>query len=149
MITHLQINPREVYTQDFYEIPSANYGRRSRATNSMMAGQREPSLPSVNLGDDEVNSPSMLEGATDFMDDEFGYEEEYNGTDTELCSSDFDEPIIGKHGATYMRHGAFNLTTQQYPNAVNMVRKYYIYYTRKATALYNILNYSLNFPVYF
>lgn len=36
------------------------------------------------------------------------------------CPSDFNiEPIIGKGGALYKKHGAFCLEPQKYPDAVN------------------------------
>lgn len=120
-ISH-QINPTEVYTQDYYEIPSANVGRMSGATNSLMVGQRKPSILTLKYGD----SRSMLEGITDFPGEEYDYEDEYNEGESDMGST-ADEPIIGKNGASYTRHGAFNFTTQQYPNAVNMVWNMSIY----------------------
>lgn len=35
--------------------------------------------------------------------------------------SDATEPIFGKDGALYFKHGAFCLETQNYPDAVNHV----------------------------
>lgn len=36
--------------------------------------------------------------------------------------SDATEPIFGKEGALYFKHGAFCLETQNFPDAVNHVR---------------------------
>lgn len=89
-----------------------------------MVGRRKPSNPSVNFNNDDGQSLSMLEGITDFAGDELDFEDEFNEDVSDMGLTDTDEPLIGKRGAMYMRHGAFNLTTQQYPNAPNMV---YIY----------------------
>lgn len=82
-----------------------------------MMGQRSRS----SFNNDDVQSRSTLEGITDLAG---GHEYDYGEDEFEAedIISEIDEPIIGKRGAAYMRHGAFNVTTQQYPNSVNMVR---------------------------
>lgn len=112
-----------MYTQDYFEIPSANFGRLNKVTTGLIAGSgRKPSNPSVNFRNDDAQSLSILEDVTDFGGGELDYEDEFNEENSDMAISEMEEPIIGKHGALYMRHGAFNLTTQQYPNAINMVR---------------------------
>lgn len=81
-----------------------------------MANNRKGSTPSFRSD----QSVSLLEGVTGFADEEYDYEDEFNEDELEM-EPETDEPIIGKRGAAYMRHGAFNLTTQQYPNAPNVV----------------------------
>lgn len=39
--------------------------------------------------------------------------------------SDAKQPIVGKEGALYFKHGAFCLETQNFPDAVNHVRAIY------------------------
>ena len=42
---------------------------------------------------------------------------------TQSCEcSVMEEPIIGKGGANYLKHGAFCLETQKFPDAVNHVK---------------------------
>lgn len=71
--------------------------------------------------------------------DEFEFnegEEEGDGADddeaqscscrsSDRCScSTIQEPIYGKGGAAYLRHGGFSINTQNYPDALNHVSIY-------------------------
>lgn len=108
MIT-IQINPTEVYTQDFFEIPSTTTGRLASARRSDFDDRSSA-----------TNSVNMLEEECPGEDDE----EEQSCFSPNNSNLDFDqrndEPIVGKLGALYMRHGAFSLSPQAYPNAVNV-----------------------------
>lgn len=119
-----QINPTEVYTQDFFEIPSTTVGRLKSVTRSAIVGLTCRS-------DSESGGLSLLEGVTnmtavpdeeDLMCGEAEEEQSCHCSESPQCTcSDVDEPIVGKHGAMYLRHGAFCLSTQMYPDAVNVV----------------------------
>lgn len=127
MIISVQINPTEVYTQDYFEIPGTTTGRLSNVTRSASDARRRASVGNKSVASDGV---SVLEGVTNMCT--LLAEEECNGegeeeqschcTESAQCTcSDLDEPIVGKHGATYLRHGAFCVNTQKYPDAVNVV----------------------------
>lgn len=81
----------------------------------------------------EETSPRYAEGEEEFEENEEPCVEECecDEDDLQTCScrssdrcscSTIHEPIYGKGGAAYVRHGGFSLNTQNYPNAVNHVR---------------------------
>lgn len=90
-----QINPREVYTQDFYEVP--NYASPERICN--VDAYCDELLCEEEAGE-EMNSCSC-------------------SSISGCCPAKVKSSIRGKKGAQYMRHAAFCLNSQTYPDQVS------------------------------
>lgn len=120
IINFNQINPSEVYTQDFYEMPGTY--RLKENTESETITTDEKILNNFQYRLDTTKKKSSEKAS------ESNSESLCSCTDTIIYScSDINEPIIGKQGANYLRHGGFSMITQN--SCINKV--------------YNIFNLSL------
>lgn len=106
-----QINPPEVYTQDFYELPGIH-----RKTISSIFHNRAEDCSVENMLP-ECEEMETEEGTLNGLSDG---SVSYDGhsTDNTICS-EINIQLNGKNGSQYMRHGAFCLSTQNYSDAVN------------------------------